>query len=177
MSVHRAKHRNGRGPAKAVAFYDLDGTLAELNLVNAAVYLLANLGEWSGRLRYLAGFAARIPTLYRAEQRDRLLLNVVLFEIFKGACVPANAGFDSSAKMCLKKYRKRFRAAARVLRRPAEEIRGAGCDELTPPDAEGSLLLRCRNPACAAAALTTTEPGSMVPTASLSLPSTETVTA
>lgn len=84
MSVHRARHKNGRGPTKAVAFYDLDGTLAELNLVNAAVYLLANLGEWSGRLRYLAGFVARIPTLYRAEQRDRLLLNVVLFEIFKG---------------------------------------------------------------------------------------------
>jgi HAD superfamily hydrolase (TIGR01490 family) len=84
MSVHRAKRRGGSAPERAVAFYDLDGTLAELNLVNAAIYLLANLGEWSGRLRYLAGFVARIPTLYRAEQRDRHLLNVTLFEIFKG---------------------------------------------------------------------------------------------
>jgi HAD superfamily hydrolase (TIGR01490 family) len=84
MSVQRTKQRGARAAARAVAFYDLDGTLAKLNLVNAAVYLLANLGEWSGRLRYLAGFVARIPALYRAEQRDRFLLNVVLFDVFKG---------------------------------------------------------------------------------------------
>jgi fatty acyl-CoA reductase len=84
MSVHRTKQRAARGAAKAAAFYDLDGTLADLNLVNAALYLLGNLGEWAGRLRYLAAFALRIPMLYRAEQRDRHLLNVVLFEVFKG---------------------------------------------------------------------------------------------
>jgi hypothetical protein len=39
----------------------------------------------------------------------------LLFEIFKSACVPANTGRDPSAKMCLKKYRKQFRAAIRVL--------------------------------------------------------------
>jgi HAD superfamily hydrolase (TIGR01490 family) len=53
-------------------------------LVHAALYLLANLGEWSGRISYLIGFATRIPMLYLAEQRDRHLLNVALFEIFKG---------------------------------------------------------------------------------------------
>jgi alcohol-forming fatty acyl-CoA reductase len=69
---------------RGVAFYDLDGTLADLNLVHAAFFLLANLGEWSGRLKYLLGFAARLPLLYMAEQNDRRLLNAVLFEAFKG---------------------------------------------------------------------------------------------
>ena len=70
--------------AKGVAFYDLDGTLVDLNLVHAALFLLANLGEWSGRLKYLLGFAARLPRLYIAEQGDRRLLNELLFEAFKG---------------------------------------------------------------------------------------------
>jgi len=71
-------------PAQGVAFYDLDGTLVDLNLVHAALFLLANLGEWSGRLKYLLGFAARLPRLYMAEQNDRRLLNTVLFQAFKG---------------------------------------------------------------------------------------------
>jgi len=70
--------------AKGVAFYDLDGTLVDLNLVHATLFLLANLGEWSGRLKYLLGFAARLPRLYMAEQGDRRLLNELLFEAFKG---------------------------------------------------------------------------------------------
>jgi alcohol-forming fatty acyl-CoA reductase len=69
---------------KGVAFYDLDGTLADLNLVHAALFLLANLGEWSGRLKYLLSFAARLPWFYMAERSDRRLLNTVLFEAFKG---------------------------------------------------------------------------------------------
>jgi len=67
-----------------MAFYDLDGTLVDLNLVHATVFLLANLAEWSGRLKYLVGFAGRLPMLYLAEQRDRRLLNLVLFEALKG---------------------------------------------------------------------------------------------
>src|SRR6266851_2411002 len=84
---NRSKRQPGKtGPhsAKGVAFYDLDGTLVDLNLVHAALFLLANLGEWSGRLKYLLGFAVRLPRLYLAERSDRRLLNVVLFEAFKG---------------------------------------------------------------------------------------------
>ena len=66
------------------AFYDLDGTIVDLNLVHAAIFTLAYVGEWSGRVAYLLGFAARIPRLYVAERRDRRLLNTVLFEAFKG---------------------------------------------------------------------------------------------
>src|SRR5271167_397168 len=69
---------------RRAAFYDLDGTLVDLNLVHAAVFTLANVGEWTGRVSYLLGFAARLPRLYIAEQRDRRLLNTVLFEAFKG---------------------------------------------------------------------------------------------
>ena len=52
--------------------------------MHAALFLLANLGEWSGRLKYLLGFTARLPQLYMAERNDRRLLNAVLFEVFKG---------------------------------------------------------------------------------------------
>jgi HAD superfamily hydrolase (TIGR01490 family) len=67
-----------------VAFYDLDGTLCSLNLVHAALFVLANLGEWSNRVSYLLKFAARLPALYFAEKNDRRLLNAVLFESFRG---------------------------------------------------------------------------------------------
>jgi HAD superfamily hydrolase (TIGR01490 family) len=90
-SLDRVASRSKRQPekvglhsVKGLAFYDLDGTLVDLNLVHAALFLLANLGEWSGRLKYLVGFAARLPRLYMAERSDRRMLNAVLFESFKG---------------------------------------------------------------------------------------------
>jgi len=73
-----------RSAIRSAAFYDLDGTLVGLNLMHTALYLFANLGEWSGRAAHLLNFVARIPALYFAERRDRYLLNVVLFELFKG---------------------------------------------------------------------------------------------
>src|SRR6202166_4084069 len=91
MSVYsHKKTSNGhapkaiKAPKRRAAFYDLDGTLVDLNLVHAAIFTLANVGEWSGRVSYLLGFAARIPRLYIAENRDRRTLNIVLFEAFKG---------------------------------------------------------------------------------------------
>src|SRR5260370_42158761 len=84
VSNHRKTVSAARVNPRRAAFYDLDGTLVGLNLVHAALFMLANVGEWSGRLSYLLGFAARIPQLYLAERRDRRLLNTVLFESFKG---------------------------------------------------------------------------------------------
>src|SRR5713226_2794509 len=85
MSVYPRKTRNARNGSQAgVALYDLDGTLIDLHLVHATLYLLANLGECTGRSRYTLGFPARLAMLYLAEQRDRYLFNVVLFEIFRG---------------------------------------------------------------------------------------------
>lgn len=85
MSVqHTRLPRNGRRIARRAAFYDLDGTLVDSNLIHAALYMLANLGQWGARLGYLASFVARAPQLYMAERRDRRTLNVVLFEALKG---------------------------------------------------------------------------------------------
>ncbi len=69
---------------KGFAFYDVDGTLVDLNLLHATMFVLANLSEWSGRLRYALSFAARLPRLYLAERNDRRVLNEALFECFKG---------------------------------------------------------------------------------------------
>lgn len=89
MSVLRSKpSRNGRGKAApGAAFYDLDGTLADLNLVHAALFILANLGEWHRRIGSIAGLAASAPRLVLAERKDRRLLNQVLFECLKGVSV------------------------------------------------------------------------------------------
>jgi HAD superfamily hydrolase (TIGR01490 family) len=85
MSVYRSRpSRNGRNLRRRAAFYDLDGTLVDLNLVHMTLFVLANLGEWGGRAAYLLRFAARAPRLYIAESRDRRLLNIVLFEAFRG---------------------------------------------------------------------------------------------
>jgi HAD superfamily hydrolase (TIGR01490 family) len=86
MSVHRSssRSRSAQQTARSAAFYDLDGTLVGLNLIHTALYLFANLGEWTGRAAHLLNFATRIPALYFAERQDRYLLNVVLFELFRG---------------------------------------------------------------------------------------------
>ena len=84
MSVQAMKRRNGTRAHKSAAFYDLDGTLASLNLLHSTAFILANLGEWSARAGYLLRLAASLPRLYLAERQDRRLLNVAMFAIFKG---------------------------------------------------------------------------------------------
>jgi len=78
------KRRNGIRSRKSAAFYDLDGTLASLNLLHSTAFVLANLGEWSGRAGYLLSLAASLPRLYLAEKQDRRLLNIAMFRVFKG---------------------------------------------------------------------------------------------
>src|SRR5487761_621957 len=85
MSVYVTRAgRSSRSKAKGCAFYDLDGTLAGLNLLHATVFFMANMGEWSGRAGYLARLALNLPRLYMAERHDRRLLNMMLFEAYKG---------------------------------------------------------------------------------------------
>lgn len=69
---------------RAAAFYDLDGTLVDVNLLHVTAYMLANVAEWKGRLANIAALALRLPRLYAAERHDRRLLNATIFEIFKG---------------------------------------------------------------------------------------------
>jgi HAD superfamily hydrolase (TIGR01490 family) len=84
MSVQKRRQRASAGAPRGLCFYDLDGTLVDFNLVHAALFIVTNLGEWSGRAAYLASLIARAPMLYRAEQFDRRLLNVVLFAGLRG---------------------------------------------------------------------------------------------
>jgi HAD superfamily hydrolase (TIGR01490 family) len=100
MSVYRPTTRRVTRPrtARGAAFYDLDGTLIDLNLVHAALFVLANLGEWTGRIGYLLSFLARAPRLYRAERADRRVLNAVLFEGLKG--VSADRLFELGEEYC-----------------------------------------------------------------------------
>jgi len=85
MSVYVTKAERGLGgEARIHAFYDLDGTLADLNLLHATLFFMANLGEWSARAGYLARLAFDLPRLYFAERDDRRLLNVRLFETYRG---------------------------------------------------------------------------------------------
>jgi fatty acyl-CoA reductase len=84
MSVQRRNGRKARKPTASVAFYDLDGTLSDLNLIHSSLFFLSNLGEWSGRFAHLLRFAARLPLIYLAEQRDRRLLNIQMFQAFAG---------------------------------------------------------------------------------------------
>lgn len=85
MSVYTGKTGRGvRNKTKGCAFYDLDGTLADLNLLHATLFFMANLGEWSGRAGYLARLGLDLPRLFMAERRDRRLLNTALFESYKG---------------------------------------------------------------------------------------------
>jgi len=84
MSVYEHDHKRDGRAAEGAAFYDLDGTLMGLNLIHGTLFAFTNIGEWSGRVSYVVGLAARLPMLYLAEKRDRHLLNVTLFEMFKG---------------------------------------------------------------------------------------------
>jgi len=84
MSVYNHSNKRNVRPARGAAFYDLDGTLMGLNLLHGTLFAFTNIGEWTGRVSYVLGLAARLPLLYLAERRDRHLLNVTLFEMFKG---------------------------------------------------------------------------------------------
>src|SRR5271155_310828 len=96
MSVYVTRAgRSSRGKAKVAAFYDLDGTLASLNLLHATVFFMANLGQWSGRAGYLARLALDLPRLYMAERHDRRLLNMKLFEAYRAAGIDPGLGTGS----------------------------------------------------------------------------------
>ena len=140
MSVQRSKSRAHRTGLSRAAFYDLDGTLVGLNLIHTALYLFANLGEWSGRAAHLINFAARIPALYFAERQDRYLLNVVLFELFKG--VSRDRLEELGDEYCERVLMKNLYPQARAM---IEENRAAGIEPVLvtgSPDFVASPLAR-----------------------------------
>jgi HAD superfamily hydrolase (TIGR01490 family) len=84
MLSHDHRHQRLGHAVKAAAFYDLDGTLMGLNLIHGTIFAFSYIGAWSGRVTSVLGLATRLPMLFLAERHDRHLLNLVLFEMFKG---------------------------------------------------------------------------------------------
>lgn len=68
----------------ARAFYDLDGTLVDINLVHATFFFAVNLGAWHSRVAYAVRLLLRLPALFFAERADRHLLNVELYSLYRG---------------------------------------------------------------------------------------------
>jgi fatty acyl-CoA reductase len=85
MSVQR-NNRSRKSPPviRGAAFYDLDGTLTDLNLLHMTAFFASNLAQWGERFNYVFGLIGRLPRIAMAELRDRHLLNITLFESFKG---------------------------------------------------------------------------------------------
>ena len=80
MSVQRSNRAKKSLPVvRGVAFYDLDGTLTDLNLLHMTAFFASNLAQWGGRLKYVFGLLGRLPRIAKAEFRDRHLLNVTTF--------------------------------------------------------------------------------------------------
>jgi HAD superfamily hydrolase (TIGR01490 family) len=84
MQVHEDQSKRHRRPVRGAAFYDLDGTLMGLNLIHGTLFAFSYIGAWSGRVPTVLGLATRLPMRFLTERRDRQLLNVVLFEMFRG---------------------------------------------------------------------------------------------
>src|SRR5438477_5662527 len=84
MSVHKPNRKQPAPRRRSVAFYDLDGTLTDLNLLHCFAYFVANVGEWTGRVSHVLRLAATLPALYLAESSDRRLLNSTIYGVLKG---------------------------------------------------------------------------------------------
>ena len=84
MSVQSRDKSSKPAARRAAAFYDMDGTLVDINLLHVTAFFLSNRAEWLGRLSGLTALAARLPLLYLAERYDRHLLNVQMFALLHG---------------------------------------------------------------------------------------------
>src|SRR3984957_14484474 len=84
MQVHENQSKWRRRTVRGAAFYDLDGTLMGLNLIHGTLFAFSYIGAWSGRVPTVLGLATRLPMRFLTERRDRHLLNVGLFEMFRG---------------------------------------------------------------------------------------------
>lgn len=71
-------------PARAAAYFDVDGTLVGTNLLHPLVLYLANQGTPQESLLRIGRAVLQAPVLAMAELRDRRLFNELLFAHFKG---------------------------------------------------------------------------------------------
>lgn len=84
MSVHPDRPTHGQDAGRAVAFYDVDGTLVDCNIVQAYLYYALRSARVGERLTRLLDLAARAPRLLATELLDRRALNENLFAAYAG---------------------------------------------------------------------------------------------
>jgi len=86
MSVHASQPDNnsgGRSPRRA-AFYDLDGTLADCNVLHAYWFYAVRVPGFTERLTRVTGLALNLPLYIGAELIDRRLFNEQFFRAYAG---------------------------------------------------------------------------------------------
>src|SRR4051794_29969625 len=69
---------------QAAAFYDVDGTLIETNIVHAFAWYARNQPTLSGSLRKSATTALSIPMFLLADKLSRKIFNKLFYGYYKG---------------------------------------------------------------------------------------------
>src|SRR5215470_16622441 len=71
-------------PSRRAAFYDLEGTLLNLDFRRVAFFIFGNLAELNSRFRHLLSFTIGLGPLYLAERSEQRGFVLKLFEFFEG---------------------------------------------------------------------------------------------
>lgn len=69
---------------KAAAFYDVDGTLLDANVIHAYAYYARNVPTLTGKLLRSAGLAAALPFYAVADKVGRKFFNDIFYRNYKG---------------------------------------------------------------------------------------------
>lgn len=69
---------------KAAAFYDVDGTLVDANVIHAYAYYARNVPTITGKLLRSAGLAASLPFYAVADKVGRKFFNDIFYRNYKG---------------------------------------------------------------------------------------------
>ena len=68
----------------AAAFYDVDGTLIDANVVHGYAYYAANVPTLTGKLRRTAGLVASLPFYAVADKIGRKYFNDIFYRNYSG---------------------------------------------------------------------------------------------
>ena len=69
---------------QTAAFYDMDGTLIDANVIHAFAYYALNAHKFSGRLKKTLGLVANIPRYWATDKIDRKLFNDTFYKSYAG---------------------------------------------------------------------------------------------
>ena len=75
----------GSGAGEVAAFFDMDGTLLSSNVIETYLWMRLQELDGAGRFAELARVAARVPSLVRAERRERSAFLRAVYREYAGA--------------------------------------------------------------------------------------------